>query len=298
MLTSLSQRTAAGAPARAMPWRAIQWQFPLAHALLVALAFAMLYPVLWLVASSFRHQEDIFHNPGLWITSPTLENYISGWSFLERITFTDFFINSFLISGLCIIGNLLSCSMAAYAFARLQFRGRNMLFAIMLGTIMLPIHAQLIPQYILFLKIGWVNTILPLVTPKFLATDAFFIFLMVQFMRTLPRELEQAAAIDGASFWQRYWLVIMPLSRPALVTTALFTFIFTYNDYLSQLIYLTSTEKMTVPLALRLFIDSGGGASNFGGLFAMSVLSLGPVVGFFLASQRFLVQGFATSGFK
>jgi multiple sugar transport system permease protein len=298
VLTSLSQRAAAGVPARAMPARAVQWQSPLAHALLIALAFAMLYPVLWLVASSFRQQEDIFHSPGLWVTSPTLENYVDGWSFLERVTFTDFFLNSFLISGLCIVGNLLSCSMAAYAFARLRFRGQNILFAIMLGTIMLPIHAQLIPQYIVFLKIGWVNTILPLVTPKFLATDAFFIFLMVQFMRTLPRELEQAAAVDGASFWQRYWLVILPLSRPALVTTALFTFIFTYNDYLAQLIYLTSTEKMTVPLALRLFIDGGGGTSNFGGLFAMSVLSLGPVVGFFLTSQRFLVQGFATSGFK
>jgi multiple sugar transport system permease protein len=298
VLTSLSQRAAAGAPARAMAGRAIPWQSPLAHALLIALAFAMLYPVLWLVASSFRQQEDIFHNPGLWVTSPTLDNYINGWSFLERVTFTDFFLNSFLISGLCIVGNLLSCSMAAYAFARLRFRGQSILFAIMLGTIMLPIHAQLIPQYIVFLKVGWVNTVLPLVTPKFLATDAFFIFLMVQFMRTLPRELEQAAAVDGASFWQRYWLVILPLSRPALVTTALFTFIFTYNDYLSQLIYLTSTEKMTVPLALRLFIDGGGGTSNFGGLFAMSVLSLGPVVGFFLTSQRFLVQGFATSGFK
>jgi multiple sugar transport system permease protein len=137
-----------------------------------------------------------------------------------------------------------------------------------------------------------------MVVPKLLATDSFFIFLMVQFMRSLPRELEQAAQIDGASFWQRYFLIVLPLARPALVTTAVFTFIAAYNDYFSQLIYLTSPEKLTVPLALRLFIDSGGGTSNYGGLFAMSVLSLVPVIGFFLASQRLLVQGFATSGFK
>ena len=152
-----------------------------------------------------------------------------------------FFINSFIICALAIIGNLISCSMAAYAFARLNFRLKWLWFSLMLGSIMLPIHAQLIPQYIFFLKIGWVNTILPLVVPKFLATDAFFVFLMVQFMRSLPPELEQAATIDGASYWQRYWRIILPLSMPALVTTAVFTFIYTYNDFFSQLIYLTDT---------------------------------------------------------
>lgn len=269
-----------------------------AHALLIGLALIMLYPVLWMIASSLRENEAIFTSSGLWVSNPTLRNYVEGWTMLEGASFTTFFLNSFVISALCIIGNLLSCSMAAYAFARLQFPGKRIWFAIMLGSIMLPVHAQLIPQYVMFLKLGWVDTIWPIVTPKLLATDAFFIFLMVQFMRTLPRELEQAAQIDGASFWQRYWLIVLPLTRPALVTTALFTFIFTYNDYLTPLIYLTSVDNMTVPLALRLFIDGGGGASSFGGMFAMSVLSLGPVVGFFLASQRFLVQGFATSGLK
>jgi multiple sugar transport system permease protein len=168
----------------------------------------------------------------------------------------------------------------------------------MLGTIMLPIHAQLIPQYIFFLKIGWVNTILPLVVPKFLATDAFFIFLMVQFMRSLPPELEEAAVIDGASHWLRYWKIIIPLSLPALVTTAVFTFIYTYNDFLGPLIYLTDTKAMTVPLALRLFLDPSGGTSSFGSMFAMVVVSIGPVLGFFLASQRLLTRGIAMQGFK
>jgi len=269
-----------------------------AHALLLGLLFVMLYPVLWLISSSLRHQDDIFHEPGLWPTSFTLQNYVNGWHFFQGFTFGDFFINSFLIAFLCILGNLVACSLAAYAFARLRFPLKNLFFALMLGSIMLPVHVQLIPQYIVFLNLGWVNTYIPLVMPKWLATDAFFVFLMVQFMRNLPRELEEAAEIDGASFWHRYWHIILPLSMPAIVTTALFTFIFTYNDYLSQLIYLTSLNKTTVPLALRLFIDSGGGTSNFGGLFAMSVLALGPVIGFFLATQRFIVQGFATTGLK
>ena len=184
--------------------------------------------------------------------------------------------------------------MAAYAFARLNFKLKWLWFALMLGTIMLPIHVQLIPQYIFFFQIDWVNTILPLVVPKFLAHDAFFIFLMVQFMRSLPPELEQAAIVDGASYWQRYWRIILPLSMPALVTTAVFTFINTYNDFFSQLIYLTDTDRMTVPVALRLFLDPSGGTSSFGGLFAMVLVSIGPVLGFFIASQRLLVRGIAT----
>ena len=209
-----------------------------------------------------------------------------------------FFINSFVICALAVVGNLIACSMAAYAFARLNFKLKWLWFALMLGTIMLPIHVQLIPQYIFFLQIGWMNTILPLVVPKFLAHDAFFIFLMVQFMRSLPPELEQAAIVDGASYWQRYWRIILPLSMPALVTTAVFTFINTYNDFFSQLIYLTDIDRMTVPVALRLFLDPSGGTSSFGGLFAMVLVSIGPVLGFFIASQRLLVRGIATTGFK
>lgn len=268
------------------------------HLILIGLLVVMLYPVIWMVLSSLRPEAEIFGGLGLIPTTWTLENYITGWTLFGDKTFGLFFINSFIIAGLAVVGNLIACSMAAYAFARLQFRLKWLWFALMLGTIMLPIHAQLIPQYIFFLNIGWVNTILPLVVPKFLATDAFFIFLMVQFMRSLPPEIEQAAMIDGASYWQRYWRIILPLSMPALVTTAVFTFIFTYNDFFSQLIYLTEVDKMTVPVALRLFLDPSGGTSSFGGLFAMVFVSIGPVLGFFLASQRLLVRGIATQGFK
>ncbi|MBW4653482.1 MAG: carbohydrate ABC transporter permease [Kaiparowitsia implicata GSE-PSE-MK54-09C] len=268
------------------------------HLLLIAILGVMLYPVIWMVFSAFRPEAEIFGDMGFIPTTWTLDNFIRGWQLYGNLTFTQFYINSFVLCALAIVGNLIACSMAAYAFARLEFRGKWFLFAIMLGTMMLPIHVQLIPQYIFFLNIGWVNTILPLIVPKFLAHDAFFIFLMVQFMRSLPSELEQAAVVDGASYWQRYWRIILPLSMPALATTAVFTFINTYNDFFSQLIYLTDTDRMTVPVALRLFLDPSGGASSFGGLFAMVLVSIGPVLGFFLASQRLLTKGIATQGFK
>jgi len=268
------------------------------HALLIGLLFLMLYPVIWMVLSSFRPELEIFGGKSFIPTTWTLDNYVKGWNLFGGKTFADFFINSFIICALAVVGNLFACSLAAYAFARLNFKLKWLWFALMLGTIMLPIHVQLIPQYIFFNSIGWVNTIFPLVVPKFLAHDAFYIFLMVQFMRSLPAELEQAAVVDGASFWQRFWRIILPLTMPALVTTAVFTFINTYNDFFSQLIYLTDTSRMTVPVALRLFLDPSGGTSSFGGLFAMVLVSIGPVLGFFLASQRLLVKGIATTGFK
>jgi len=266
------------------------------HACILVLAVIMLYPVFWMILASLRPQTEIFADLGFFPRHWTLENYTKGWSFFGNVTFTTFFLNSFLICALAITGNLLACTMAGYAFGRLKFRLKRLWFAIMVGSIMLPFHAQLIPQYIAFRKIGWINTILPLVVPKFLATDAFF--LMVQFMRTLPGELEQAAMLDGASYWQRFTRVILPLCVPAIVTTAIFTFINTYNDFLSQLIYLSGLQHMTVPLALRMFVDSGGGQSSFGPMFAMATLAIGPVLGFFIAAQRYLVQGIATQGFK
>jgi len=170
-------------------WKSFAWAV-----LLVAVVVA-LTPYVWMVLASFRPQGEIFADLGLIPTHWTLENYVTGWNFFGNVTFTTFFFNSFVICALAVVGNVLACSLAGYAFGRLEFRWKPFWFAIMIGSLMLPIHAQLIPQYIAFMKIGWVNTILPLVVPKFLATDAFYVFLMVQFMRTLPKELEQAAAV-------------------------------------------------------------------------------------------------------
>ena len=208
-----------------------------------------------------------------------------------------FYGNSLVVTISSIVGNLFSCSLTAYALARLEFKARNLYFGIVLVSVMLPLHVLVIPQYIVFSKLGLVNTFVPLVLPKFLATEAFFIFLMVQFIRGIPRELDQAASIDGAGPFRVFWYIIFPLMRPALVTTTIFTFIWTWNDFFTQLIYLNDTNKFTVPVGLSLFVDQSG-ATSYGPMMAMSVLALLPVFLFFLAFQRFLVEGAASSGLK
>jgi multiple sugar transport system permease protein len=266
------------------------------HAVLCLASLVMLYPLLWMLASSFKPENEIFGNASLWPSKLDLDAYVRGWTGLQ-VSFGKFFLNSLIVSVSSVIGNVLSCSLAAYAFARLRFRGRNFWFALMLGTLMLPYHVTLIPQYILFLNLDWVDTFLPLIVPKFLAVDAFFIFLLVQFFRGLPRELDEAAMMDGCSPWRIYYKIILPLSLPALTTAAIFTFIWTWDDFFGPLVYLNDMNSYTVQLGLRSFVDSTG-KSDWGALFAMSTLTLLPVVAFFLAFQRLLIEGFATTGLK
>jgi len=268
----------------------------LKHVLLIAASLVMIYPVLWMLVSSFRPTDVIFRTPGLWVNDLVIENYTEGWNALSD-PFTTYLVNSAIIVIGAIAGNLLSCSLAAYAFARLQFRFKALWFSIMLVTIMLPIHVVLVPQYILFNYLGWVNTFIPLILPKFLATDAFFVFLMVQFIRGIPRELDEAARIDGCGHWQIFYRIMIPLMTPALATTAIFTFIWVWSEFFTSLIYLTDPTKYTVPLALRSFLDSTSG-SNWGAMFAMSIVSLVPIFLAFLFGQRYLVKGIATTGGK
>jgi multiple sugar transport system permease protein len=273
---------------RSRPW--------IRHVVLILGAIVMVYPLVWMLASSIKPERLIFSDPGIWPSEIDGSNYSRGWNGVG-IPFGNFFVNSFIISVGAVIGNLVACSLAAYAFGRLSFPGRKTLFALMLGTMMLPAHATLIPQYILFFNLGWVNTYLPMIAPKFLAVDAFFIFLMVQFIRGLPKELDEAAAIDGASSFEVYWHIILPLLRPALITTALFTFIWTYDDFLTPLIYLSDMTLYTVPQGLRLFLASTG-QSSWGPLLAMSVLSLVPVFIIFLIFQNRLIEGISRTGGK
>jgi multiple sugar transport system permease protein len=266
------------------------------HVLLIAASLLMIYPVVWLLVSSLRPTDVIFRTPGLWLNDLFLDNYTEGWNALAN-PFGHYLINSAIVVIGAIAGNLLSCSLAAYAFARLQFRLRTLWFTIMLTTIMLPIHVVVVPQYILFNKLGWVDTFIPLILPKFLGTDAFFVFLMVQFIRGIPRELDEAARLDGCGHWQIFSRMILPLMTPALATTAIFTFIWTWSDYFTPLIYLTDPNSYTVPVALRSFLDSTSG-SNWGAMFAMSIVSLVPIFLAFLFGQRFLIRGIATTGGK
>jgi multiple sugar transport system permease protein len=267
------------------------------HTALILAAFIMVYPLLWMIGSSFKPENLIFTDPGPIPSIWDWSNYASGWNSL-RVSFTTFYQNSFLIASLAVIGNLMACSLTAFAFARLEFRFKWFWFALMLGTLMLPYHVTLVPQYILFLNLGWVNTFLPLVVPRFLAVDAFFIFLMVQFFRGIPREIDEAAIMDGCGPWRIYWRIMLPLSTPVLATAAIFSFIWTYDDFLGPLIYLNDMRQYTVPLALRAFIDSSGGESLYGEMFAMSSLSLVPVFIVFLAFQKLIIRGVALGALK
>ncbi len=266
------------------------------HVGLIALAALMIYPLLWLLVSSFKPTADIFRDLSIFTTNLTTENYTYAWG-AQQYPFGHYLVNSMIISCSAIVGNLVSCSLAAYAFARLRFRGRNLFFAAMLMSIMLPFHVVLVPQFIIFKELGWLNTFLPLIVPKFLATDAFFVFLMVQFIRGLPKEIFEAARIDGAGHPRMYARITLPLMVPALATTAIFTFIWTWSDFFGPLIYLRQPNVFTAAIALKGFLDSQE-SSNYGAMFAMSIVSLIPLFVIFMVGQRYLVKGFATTGIK
>lgn len=299
MTTTLDTAVAIGVPlerARRRPRRtrygSIAW-----HIICLLLLVGLLYPVIWLLGSSFKPGTEIISNASPIPWEFTLDNYAVALQGVGPLNLWQLFANSITISTLTVIGNVASCALAAYAFARLRFRMRGALFAFMIMTIMLPMHVVLIPQFIIFNELGMIGTFLPLVLPKFLATEAFFIFLMMQFVRGIPRELDEAALIDGAGPFRIFWSIILPLMRPALVTTTIFSFIWSWDDFFPQLIYLQNPETYTLQLGLRLFVDQTS-ASAFGPMFAMSVLAILPVVIFFGVFQRYLVDGMATSGLK
>ncbi len=268
----------------------------LRHVVLIGLSLVMIYPLIWLVVSSMKPNDQIFTDLSIFTTELSLENYIQGWD-AQMYPFHVYLINSSIITFGAILGTLFSSSLAAYAFARLDFRFRTLSFAVMLGTLLLPFHVVMVPQFILFRELGWLDTFLPLIVPKFLATEAFFIFLMVQFVRSLPNELYEAAKIDGAGHFRQFFQITLPLMVPALATTTIFTFIWTWADFFGPLLYLRSPENYVVPQALNMFID-GMSTSNYGAMFAMSVISLVPMFLAFLIGQKFLVKGFAKSGIK
>ncbi len=270
----------------------------LTHIFIIVLGVAMIYPIIWMVSSSFKPNNMIFSDTGLIPKSVTLTNYVSGWKGYAGVTFGRFFENSLVMCLVAIAANLASCSMAAYAFGRLKFSGKKFWFGIMMITLMLPAQVTLVPRYILFNMFGWVGTYLPIIIPKFLATDAFFVFLLVQFIRGLPKDLDEAAIIDGCGETGIYFRIILPLAIPALITTALFTFLWTWDDFFNQLLYLTKPETYTVSRALRTFVGDSGSVSNWGGALAMATLSMIPCFVLFFSLQKYFVQGIATSGIK
>ena len=255
----------------------------------------MLYPLLWMVASSLKPADEIFTDvTSLIPRNFTLDNYTQGWAGFGGIPFSTFFRNSLIYAGLGTLLVVSASALTAYGFARLRFVGRRVWFTLMLMTLMLPIQVQVIPEYIFFSKLGWLNTFWPLLLPR-IGGQAFFIFMIMQFIRSIPRELDDAASIDGCNEFGIFWRIVVPLITPALVTAAIFSFYFTWGDFLHPLIYLNDPKLYTISVALRTFADPST-VTNWGAIFAMSTLALVPVFAVFIFFQRYLVEGISTTG--
>ena len=263
------------------------------YVLLVVLASAYAAPFAWQVSSSLKGLEAVYRMPPRWLTPPRWENYARVF---EVVPFGRYLLNTFLLTLAAAAGQVVTGAMAAYAFARLRWRGREVCFVLLLSTLMLPRQVTMVPQYLMFKRLGWVDSYKPLVVPFFLGGSAFYIFLLRQYFLTIPRELEEAALLDGAGHWRIFWSVIVPNARPALATVAVLSFIARWNDLLAPVIYLDSFEKYTVSVGLTTFRSAQVGYVNT--LMAAATLALVPVVVVFFVAQRVFVRGLALAGAK
>ena len=268
------------------------------HILVFAVGLVMIYPLIWMVMSSFKPTNTIFQTAGSLIPETfTCENYITGWKGFAKVTFATFFKNSLFISVVATIGTVISSAIVAYGFARFKFKGKKLLFSAMLLSMMLPAQVLMIPQYLWYQKLNWVGSYMPLIVPYFFAIQGFFVYLISNFISGIPRDLDEAAKIDGCSYVSIFTKIILPLIKPALVTAGIFSFMWRWDDFLSALLYVNKSAKYPVSLALKLFCDPGS-SSDYGAMFAMASLSILPSVLIFIFFQRYLVEGISTSGLK
>jgi multiple sugar transport system permease protein len=264
------------------------------HAVVIFIGFFMLYPLLWMFLGSFKPTTEL-GSISLIPKHFSLDNFARGWRYNGSTSFTAFYKNSFIITGFSTVGAVLMSSLTAFGFSRINFRGNKFWYSCMYLTLMLPYQVVMVPQFILFRKLGWVNTFLPLIVPQW-GGQAFFIFLMVQFFRGIPRELDESAMLDGCGKFTIYSRILFPLITPALITSTIFSFYWRWDDFLGALLYLNRTQNFTVALAIRMFADPS--QTDLGAIFAMGTLSIVPSLILFFAFQKYVVEGIATTGLK
>lgn len=268
------------------------------HFFAIALGFIMIYPLLWLIASSFKSNETIFVDsysliPKVWDVA---KNYSSGFDGIGGVRFSTFMMNTFIVTVIGTITCILSSLMAAYALSRIKFKLSNFWFGCVMMTLMIPSQVMIVPQYIIFKKLHLIDTLVSLILPWSFG-GAFFIFLMVQFFRGIPKELDEAAEIDGCGKITTLFKVLVPVVKPAIITSSIFAFYWIWQDFFQPLIFMNSTKKFTVSLALNMYLDPNS-YNNYGGLFAMSWISLIPIILFFIIFQKYIVDGIAMDGIK
>ena len=274
------------------------WKEVLYHILVTLGALIMVYPLLWMVFSSFKPTEMVLPTSGQLIpVTWTLDNYVQGWKGFMGYSFATFFLHSFFISIVSTFGTLISSAFVAYALQRLQFRGKKILFGLVLSTMMLPAQILMIPQFMWYRHLNWVGTYYPMILPYFFAIQGFFVYLIMNFIGGVPKDLDEAAKIDGCSYYVTFFRIILPLIVPALVTSAIFSFIWRWDDFLSALLYVNRASMRPISLALQLFNDPSSG-SDIGSTLAMSTLSIIPATVLFLIFQKSLVEGIASTGIK
>lgn len=267
------------------------------YSFLIVLGFIMVYPLIWLFASSFKTNADIFGSSKLLPTTYVWDSYALGWQGTGQYGFQDFFINTLILVVPTVVFTIISSVIVAYGFARFEFPLKTLLFSIMIATLMLPNASIMIPRYILFNKMNWLDTYLPFIIPAAFATGAFFVYMMIQFLRGLPRDLDEAATIDGCNSFTVLTRVLLPLCKPAIFSVGIFQFMWTWNDFFNSIIYISSVKKFTVSLGLRLSLDASS-AVSWNQVLAMSVVSIVPCILLFFFAQKYFVEGISTTGLK
>lgn len=269
----------------------------IAYIFLTLLGIVMVYPLLWMFASSFKETKDIFNSVSIIPPNLNPQYYLQGWEGVGEYTFSTFFGNTFQIVIPSTIFIVFSCTLVAYGFARFEFPMKKILFSAMMATLMLPSSVIIIPRYLLFKQFNWLDSYLPFLIPALCAGNSFFIFQLVQFFRGIPRELDEAAAIDGCGSFRTLLEILLPLCKPAMISVALFNFIWTWNSFMDPLIYISSVKKYPLSLALRMTLDMGSAAA-WNEIFAMSTLAIAPPVLIFFCAQKYFIEGITTSGLK
>lgn len=277
----------------------IKWNHVGRHLFMIIFSLLMIYPVIWWIGASLKTNSEL-SSPNLFPSVPQWSNFVDGWHSVPGHSFTDFYVNTFGLEIVLLIVTLISSTLVAFGFGRLDFPLKNFWFSLLMLTLMLPGQVLIIPQYAMFHQLGWVNTYLPFIVPHLLASGAggtFFVFLLIQFVRGIPKELDESAKMDGCSWFGIYWRIVMPLTKPAIVTVMIFCFLWNWDDFLGHLLYINSVDKYTVGLALRMINDSQS-AQAWGQLLAMSLVSIVPATLVFMFLQKYFVEGIATTGIK
>lgn len=270
----------------------------LAYMLLVAVGIGMAYPLLWLFFGSFKSNQELFSGLSLLPKDIVWDSFAKAWKGNGQFTFGHFMMNTFRMVLPTVFFTVVSSAVVAYGFARYEFPLKKILFTIMISTMMLPQSVIIIPRYILFKNLGWLDSYLPFIAPATLASYPFFIFMLIQFFRGIPKELDEAAYIDGCNTLEIFLRILLPLSKPALFSVAIFQFIWTWSDFFNSLIYINSIKKYNISLALRMAIDSTGGNTTWNVVLAMTFMGIIPPLLIFFFAQKYFVEGIATSGLK